>query len=64
MLIHANWGLGEALVSGQAEGDEYRLREDATTLSWRLAASRIGASARPAGRWPTARALACGPRGR
>ena len=43
MLIHANWGLGEALVSGQAEGDEYRLREDATTLSWRLAASRIGA---------------------
>ena len=42
MLIHANWGLGEALVSGQAEGDEYRLR-DATTLSWRLAASRIGA---------------------
>ncbi|WZB60989.1 PEP/pyruvate-binding domain-containing protein [Achromobacter xylosoxidans] len=55
MLIHANWGLGEALVSGQAEGDEYRLREDATTLSWRLAASRIGAkrqASRLAGRRP------------
>ena len=62
MLIHANWGLGEALVSGQAEGDEYRLREDATTLSWRLAASRIGAR-QASRRWPTARAPACGPRG-
>ena len=28
MLIHANWGLGESLVNGQADGDEYRLRED------------------------------------
>ncbi|MBR8656505.1 pyruvate, water dikinase [Achromobacter sp. Marseille-Q0513] len=43
MLIHASWGLGEALVGGQAEGDEYRLREDAKTLSWRLIASSIGA---------------------
>ncbi len=24
-VIHATWGLGEALVGGQAEGDEYRL---------------------------------------
>lgn len=26
LLIHAHWGLGEALVSGQADGDEYRLQ--------------------------------------
>lgn len=26
LVIHANWGLGESLVGGQAEGDEYRLQ--------------------------------------
>lgn len=26
LLVHANWGLGESLVSGQVEGDEYRLQ--------------------------------------
>lgn len=43
MLIHANWGLGESLVNGQAEGDEYRLREDYLRQAWPLAARRIGA---------------------
>ncbi len=35
-VIHATWGLGEALVGGQTEGDEYRLQlmepEDTPTL--------------------------------
>ncbi|KRC68270.1 pyruvate water dikinase [Achromobacter sp. Root83] len=43
MLIHANWGLGESLVNGQADGDEYRLREDYLRQTWPLAAQRIGA---------------------
>ncbi|QVQ28557.1 PEP/pyruvate-binding domain-containing protein [Achromobacter deleyi] len=43
MLIHANWGLGESLVNGQAEGDEYRLREDYLRQAWPPAARRTGA---------------------
>lgn len=43
MLIHANWGLGESLVGGQAEGDEYRLREDYLRQAWPLLERRIGA---------------------
>lgn len=43
MLIHANWGLGESLVAGQADGDEYRLREDYLRLAWPLASRRVGA---------------------
>lgn len=43
MLIHANWGLGESLVGGQAEGDEYRLREDYLRQAWPLAQRRLGA---------------------
>lgn len=27
VVVHAHWGLGEALVGGQAQGDEYRLQE-------------------------------------
>lgn len=46
MVIHANWGLGESLVNGEADGDEYRLREDALHQSWPLAARRIGAKRR------------------
>ncbi|MBO1110352.1 PEP/pyruvate-binding domain-containing protein [Bordetella petrii] len=46
LVIHANWGLGEALVSGQADGDEYRLQEDRVDGSLRLAGRRLGAKAR------------------
>ncbi len=35
IILHAHWGLGEALVAGEAEGDEYRLQED--LLDTRLA---------------------------
>ena len=41
MLIHAHWGLGEALVGGEADGDEYLLAEDATD-SWRVLSRRLG----------------------
>ncbi|WP_447919551.1 PEP/pyruvate-binding domain-containing protein [Achromobacter aegrifaciens] len=43
MILHANWGLGESLVGGEAEGDEYRLREDYLSQTWPLVARRIGA---------------------
>ncbi|RSE92857.1 PEP/pyruvate-binding domain-containing protein [Achromobacter aegrifaciens] len=43
MVIHANWGLGESLVDGAAQGDEYRLREDYLRQAWPLAGRRIGA---------------------
>lgn len=43
MVIHANWGLGESLVGGQAEGDEYHLDADPRELVWTLARRRIGA---------------------
>lgn len=46
MVIHANWGLGESLVGGQAEGDEYHLHADARQLAWLLARQRIGAKRR------------------
>lgn len=46
MLIHANWGLGESLVDGQADGDEYRLREDYLRQAWPLAQRRVGAKRR------------------
>lgn len=42
MLIHANWGLGESLVSGQIEGDEYRLHIDPRTDGLSLIDSRVG----------------------
>ena len=44
MLIHAHWGLGEALVGGEADGDEYLLAEDATD-SWRVLSCRLGGKA-------------------
>jgi len=45
-VIHAHWGLGEALVGGQAEGDEYRLQEDPLDGSLRVVSRRIGTKAR------------------
>jgi pyruvate,water dikinase len=36
MIIHAQWGLGESLVSGQAAGDEYVLGENALDDHWVL----------------------------
>ena len=54
MLIHANWGLGEALVSGQAEGDEYRLggRDDAVVAPGRQPDRRQAPGQPAAGRRP------------
>ncbi|WP_191579158.1 PEP/pyruvate-binding domain-containing protein [Achromobacter insolitus] len=43
MVIHANWGLGESLVNGEADGDEYRLREDYLRQAWPVVSRRIGA---------------------
>lgn len=44
MLIHAHWGLGEALVGGETDGDEYRLAED-TSDTWRLLDCHLGGKA-------------------
>lgn len=46
IVIHAHWGLGEALVSGHAEGDEYRLQEDDADNSLTLIDQRQGSKAR------------------
>ncbi|WP_334166450.1 PEP/pyruvate-binding domain-containing protein [Achromobacter mucicolens] len=43
MVIHANWGLGESLVNGEADGDAYHLREDYLRQAWPVARRRIGA---------------------
>ncbi|MCG7328400.1 PEP/pyruvate-binding domain-containing protein [Achromobacter sp. ACRQX] len=43
MVIHANWGLGESLVNGEADGDDYRLREDYLRQAWPVVSRRIGA---------------------
>ncbi|CAB3665946.1 Prodigiosin synthesizing transferase PigC [Achromobacter animicus] len=42
MVIHANWGLGESLVNGEADGDDYRLREDYLRQAWPVVSRRIG----------------------
>lgn len=44
IVVHANWGLGESLVGGEAAGDEYVFTED-TTDQWRLSECRIGRKA-------------------
>lgn len=44
LVIHAHWGLGETLVGGETDGDEYVFAEDSTDV-WRLAASRRGRKA-------------------
>lgn len=33
LIHHAHWGLGEALVGGQADGDEYRLQSNESSLT-------------------------------
>ena len=63
MLIHANWGLGEALVSGQAEATSTGCGRTRRRCRGAWPPAGSAPSARPAGRWPTARAPACGPRG-
>ncbi|UXY13654.1 PEP-utilizing enzyme [Chitiniphilus purpureus] len=45
-LIHAHWGLGESLVGGHAEGDEYRLQEQELDGSLSLCSIRLGGKAR------------------
>ncbi len=41
LVVHAHWGLGEALVSGEAAGDEYVFAEDSVD-AWRLTERRAG----------------------
>ena len=41
LIVHANWGLGESLVGGEAEGDEYVFGEDQEDC-WRLIDHKIG----------------------
>ncbi len=42
LLIHAQWGLGESLVSGLAEGDEYLFEEHRRDAVLTLADKRLG----------------------
>jgi phosphoenolpyruvate synthase/pyruvate phosphate dikinase len=44
IIVHANWGVGESLVGGEVEGDEYVFAEDTTDV-WRLLACRSGSKA-------------------
>lgn len=46
LLIEANWGLGEALVGGHSEGDQYRLQHDYREGNWRVVMQRRGAKTR------------------
>ena len=46
ILIHAHWGLGESLVGGETDGDEYRLQEDVLDTRLSLQQKRIGSKAR------------------
>ena len=46
LLIHAQWGLGEALVAGEADGDEYRLQEDIRDTTLALVDRRLGSKSR------------------
>ena len=41
IVVHANWGLGETLVGGESEGDEYVFAEDTSDV-WRLLECRPG----------------------
>ncbi|WP_153129762.1 PEP/pyruvate-binding domain-containing protein [Dechloromonas hortensis] len=57
IIVHANWGLGESLVGGEAAGDEYVFAEDSSD-TWRLIETRIGSKAtisRPAAAGGTVR---------
>ena len=46
IIIHAHWGLGEALVGGDAEGDEYRLQTNRVDDSLTVIDQRQGSKAR------------------
>ncbi len=41
MVVHAHWGLGETLVGGETDGDEYVFAEDRADI-WRVIAQRRG----------------------
>jgi pyruvate,water dikinase len=63
MVIHAQWGLGESLVGGQAAGDEYIFGEDLLDDHWALLGQSKGsklvkAIARPEGGIETVATLA------
>ncbi|MCC2682441.1 MAG: phosphoenolpyruvate synthase [Nitrosospira multiformis] len=45
LVIHAQWGLGESLVGGQATGDEYVFGEDLLDDHWVLLDEQIGSKA-------------------
>lgn len=46
VLINAHWGLGESLVTGHADGDEYRLQGSNTSADLREIERRMGAKRR------------------
>lgn len=46
IIIHAHWGLGEALVGGDAEGDEYRLQTNRVDDNLTVIDQRQGSKAR------------------
>jgi pyruvate,water dikinase len=46
LVIHAQWGLGEALVAGEADGDEYRLQENVHDTTLALVERRLGSKSR------------------
>jgi pyruvate,water dikinase len=46
LVIHANWGLGEALVAGKIEPDEYRLQEDLVQDRLALVSQHLGSKQR------------------
>lgn len=46
IILHAHWGLGESLVSGEADGDEYRLQEDVLDTRLTLVERSMGGKAR------------------
>jgi pyruvate,water dikinase len=46
VLIHANWGLGEALVGGQVDADEFRFEPQFPRQGWSLVAQRTGSKLR------------------
>lgn len=45
LVIHAQWGLGESLVGGQTDGDEYVFAEDPLDDHWTLLHRRMGGKA-------------------
>ncbi|SCX88061.1 PEP/pyruvate-binding domain-containing protein [Nitrosospira sp. Nsp13] len=45
LVIHAQWGLGESLVGGQTDGDEYVFAEDPFDDHWTLLHRRMGGKA-------------------